>query len=115
MPVIGSADADLIKAALEVIPAEDYQTWFEVGCALHFEFGDAGFELFDRWSATSFKYNANECQEKWRECQKICTYTIGTIIHYANEAQPGWREAYEIVSWRKLVARMKAARGLRHG
>jgi hypothetical protein len=112
-----NADTDLIEAALAAITgACSYQVWFEVGCALHLELGDAGFELFDAWSATSpADYNADECQEKWRECQKICTYTIGTIIHWANEAQPGWREGYEIESWRKLAAQMKAARGLRHG
>jgi hypothetical protein len=88
MPVIDSADADLIEAALEVIPAEDYQTWFEVGCALNFELGDAGFKVFDAWSATSSKYDENECAVKWTECAKIFTYSVGTIIHYANEADP---------------------------
>jgi hypothetical protein len=90
-----NADAGLIEAALDIIPAENYQTWFEVGCALHFELGDAGFKLFDAWSATSLKYEESECREKWSECQKICTYTIGTIIHWANEEQPGWRAINE--------------------
>jgi bifunctional DNA primase/polymerase-like protein/primase-like protein len=110
-------NAGLIEAALAAITgACSYQVWWEVGCALHFELGDAGFERFDAWSATSpADYDADECREKWRECRKIGTYTIGTIFHHANEAQPGWREAYEIESWRKLAPQMKAARGLRHG
>jgi hypothetical protein len=88
-------DVGLIKAALEVIPAESYQVWFEIGCALHFELGDAGFALFDTWSATSDKYDARQCAAKWRECSKIFTYKIGTIIHYANQEAPAWRVVYE--------------------
>jgi bifunctional DNA primase/polymerase-like protein/primase-like protein len=98
---VDSANVDLIAAALNVIPAESYQIWFEVGCALSFELGDAGFALFDAWSATSRKYEAKQCAAKWRECAKIFTYTIGTIIHHANAESPGWRVIYET---RRLVA-----------
>ena len=106
-----NADIGEIEAALDAITeACSYDVWFQVGCALHFELGDAGFELFDAWSATSpADYNADECREKWNECRKICTYTIGTIFHYANEAQPGWRAVYEakriaaLFSWRRAA------------
>ncbi len=93
------ADAGLIEAALNVITgACSYDVWFQVGCALYFELGDAGFELFDAWSATSpADYNADECREKWRECAKLNgRYTLGTIIHYANMAEPGWRGVYQL-------------------
>jgi hypothetical protein len=108
------ADAGLIEAALDVITgACSYQVWFEVGCALHFELGDAGFELFDAWSATSpADYDADECRKKWNECRKIYAYKLGTILHYANEAQPGWREAYRDEFWQKLAAQFSAARSL---
>ena len=113
------ADAGLIEAALNVITEAcsrcrkwPYQVWFEVGCALHFELGDAGFELFDAWSATAPNYNKQQCIAKWRECQKIYTYSIGTIIHYANLAEPKWREAYRDEFWQKLAAQFSAARSL---
>jgi Bifunctional DNA primase/polymerase, N-terminal/Primase C terminal 2 (PriCT-2) len=91
------ADVRLIVAALDVITgACGYQVWWEVGCALSFELGDAGFEIFDAWSATSpDDYAADECREKWRECRKIGTYTIGTIVHHANAVQPGWHAIYK--------------------
>jgi Bifunctional DNA primase/polymerase, N-terminal/Primase C terminal 2 (PriCT-2) len=89
------ADAGLIEAALAAITDDSYQVWFEVGCALHFELGDAGFELFDAWSAASPKYNKQQCAAKWRECTKVYTYTCGTIFHYANEADPSWRSVFE--------------------
>ena len=96
----GAADFKLIKDALNVITgACSYQVWFEVGCALHLELGEAGFELFDAWSATSpADYpGVVGCREKWNECGKIGNigrYTIGTIIYHANEAQPGWHAVY---------------------
>jgi hypothetical protein len=107
----GNANTRAIVAALDVITGScSYDVWFQVGCALHFELGDAGFELFDAWSATSpADYNADECREKWRECAKIHTYTVGTIFHHANEAQPGWCKIYEakrmaaLFSWRRAA------------
>jgi hypothetical protein len=65
---------------------------------LRFELGDAGFELFDAWSATSPTYNKQQTVAKWREFAKIGTvgrYSIGTIIHYANKAEPGWRAVHQ--------------------
>lgn len=100
-------DTDLIEAALNVIPAEAYSVWFEIGCALAFELGDAGFELFEAWSATSFKFNEAQCLAKWRECSRVAAYKIGTIFHHANEANPRWRFEHEQKQWQKIAAAMK--------
>jgi Bifunctional DNA primase/polymerase, N-terminal/Primase C terminal 2 (PriCT-2) len=91
----GEPDMDLVIAALNVIPAEDYQVWFEVGSGLANDIGDTAFTLFDAWSATSRKYKPHECRAKWRECTRVRAYHIGTIFHHANEEMPGWRAAYE--------------------
>ena len=96
-------DVDLITYALNVIanasvlPCDwTYQRWFEIGCALNFELGDAaGFEMFDAWSRHSPKYNKQQCAAKWRECAKIFSFNIATILHYANAAEPRWRGVYE--------------------
>jgi Bifunctional DNA primase/polymerase, N-terminal/Primase C terminal 2 (PriCT-2) len=95
----GCADVGLIKAALKIIPAEAYQVWFEVGCALSCELGDDGFALFDTWSATSNKYEARKCAAQWDKCAEIFAYTIATIIHYANAADPCWQQRYERQRW----------------
>lgn len=42
--------------ALDQIPADDYQTWIAVGCALRHEYGDLAFSVWDDWSRTSAKY-----------------------------------------------------------
>lgn len=89
-------DVKEISAALEVLPADDYQVWFEVGCALHREFGDDGFELFDRWSRKSEKYDKRACEKKWDGCADVKGFSAGTIFFHATEAEPTWRELDEI-------------------
>jgi primase-polymerase (primpol)-like protein len=86
------AERKEIQAALDAMSSDDYMIWFEVGCGLHKEFGEDGFELFEQWSKKSDKYDKHQCQKKWRECKKITKYTAGTIFHYADEANPNWRD-----------------------
>jgi len=81
-----------IKIALEIIPADDYKIWFEIGCALAHELKDSGFEIFDRWSRKSDKYSKDKCELKWEECKKITKFTAATIYFYATEIDPHWRE-----------------------
>jgi hypothetical protein len=96
-------DWRLIVAALQVIPADDYWPWLKIGAALWGEFGDDGFDLFDRWSATSDKYDAEQCADKWHECQKLTQFTGATILFYANLAAPGWRQSYRSQLWQSMV------------
>ena len=42
-----------VRAALAVIPAEDYGTWVDMAFALKHGMGDAGFEIWDEWSRTA--------------------------------------------------------------
>ncbi len=89
-----TSDPAEIGAALAVIPSDDEPVWYEIGCALAKEFGDAGLSIFIKWSAKSKKYDAVECEQKWAHCKTSNTYNLGTIFHYANEALPGWRTAF---------------------
>lgn len=90
------ADLIIVNIALDLIPSDDYKTWFEIGCAIAHE--DLGFEVFDRWSRKSDKYDKEICELKWEECRKIHKYTVATIYHYANEIDPNWREPLETPS-----------------
>jgi hypothetical protein len=110
-----SADIGLIEAALAAITgACSYDVWFQVGCFLRFALGDAGFEIFDAWSARSpSDYDADECREKWIEFAKpnlFGRYKIATIIYHANKADPDWRETYEKKRWQKLSTLMIATK-----
>ena len=48
----GPVDRDKIEAALNVISSDcPYEIWLKVAAALRYALGEAGFELFDQWSA----------------------------------------------------------------
>ena len=85
------ADRDEVMLALGVIDADNYFDWLMVGAALHDEFGDDGFEMFDAWSQKSKKYNARIVLRKWEDCKDMTQYTVGSIFHAANNAARGWR------------------------
>ncbi|WP_298106315.1 VapE domain-containing protein [Bradyrhizobium sp.] len=85
------ADRALVERALNVVTDDSYDVWIKIGAALHNEFGEDGFDLFDAWSARSNKYEAGEVQRKWSDCAGMTDITIATVFHFANEAAPGWR------------------------
>ena len=68
-------DRDKIEAALNVISSDcSYEIWLKVAAALHYALGEAGFELFDRWSAKATgnaedgtpRYTPEKSRERWR-------------------------------------------------
>ena len=95
LPPSERADIEKIEAALAVIPADNYDTWFRVGAALQNELGDGGFSLFKRWSKKSAKYDPEECKVKWQEVAPITDINVGTIFRFADQADSGWRARHE--------------------
>ncbi|WP_440682107.1 Cro/CI family transcriptional regulator [Cysteiniphilum halobium] len=57
-----------LTEALQVIPAEDYETWLKVGMALyeHYDGQARGLTLWDEWSAQAANYNAEAIKTKWQ-------------------------------------------------
>jgi hypothetical protein len=93
----------VVQAALDSYSSNcSYWVWFKTAAALRHEFGEAGFDMFDRWSAKSPKqYNKRECAAKWKAVADVTDYSIGTIFYFAEQANPGWRAVYEA----KLLAK----------
>lgn len=62
-----------------------YDDWLKVGMALKHQFGEAGFELFDEWSQRSAKYDAHDCERRWKSFQahRANVATFSSIIHMA--------------------------------
>jgi primase-like protein len=90
------ADKDEIIAALAVIDTDcGWRVWYKIGCAIRFELGDDGEEVFHNFSARSTKYNKNECDKKWSETQGNSLHTAGTIFYLATLANPNWRDQFE--------------------
>jgi hypothetical protein len=72
------------------------------------EFGDAGEDMFHRWSAKSPQYVEHECSAKWVQCASLAEYySVGTIFYFAHQANPGWRAVREA---RLLARTMKLLR-----
>lgn len=61
-----SSNLDIIGEALYYVEADDYDTWLKCGMALKNDFGDDGFDVWEKWSATNPKYNPNELFPKWQ-------------------------------------------------
>ena len=54
-----------VERLLAQTPADDYDTWFKTGCALK-RLG-VPYEVFRNWSATSEKFDEDECAKKWAD------------------------------------------------
>jgi len=94
----GSCTIEDIISPLQVIdPDIDYDEWFKICMAVHFETGGSedGFEIFNDWSSGGSKYGTKGyeyCRKKWAEGDKNSSEnkcTIGTIIEIA-EHDYGW-------------------------
>jgi hypothetical protein len=62
----------------------DYEEWIKIGMALHHATGGAAFDLWDRWSQQSSKYDDTSMQYKWHSFGRSANpVTLGTLVHYA--------------------------------
>lgn len=92
VPMTDKLLADL-ESALPTISADDYHQWVRIGMALHSTgAGDQAFQLWDRWSAGSDKYDPGACATKWESFGRGRgeTVSISTVFHDAKAA--GWVE-----------------------
>lgn len=87
------AELDRLWEALQTIPAHSYDTWYQVGMALHSTGWEAALSLFDDWSALSDKYDPEAVAAKWSSFERTARreVTLGTVYHLAK--QNGWQEA----------------------
>ena len=86
-PLLRLPDPDTKRARdfLASIPpsdADDYDTWIQVGMALHSVGDDTLLHDWITWSATSGKFNPGECEAKWRTFNGTGV-TLGTLAHLA--------------------------------
>lgn len=79
--------ADL-EELLRFIPADDRETWRTVAMGVKVEFGDDGFDAWDRWSQTGDGYKAFDARSVWKSCRKS-GIGMGTVIKLAQDK--GWK------------------------
>ncbi|WP_322104049.1 PriCT-2 domain-containing protein [Paraburkholderia sp. J41] len=78
-------EADRARAALAVIPADDYETWVDMAFALKQGFGDEGFEIWDAWSRTAANYNERAARTTWRSASASGGKTLSTLFWHARQ------------------------------
>ncbi|KVW76231.1 PriCT-2 domain-containing protein [Burkholderia ubonensis] len=76
-------ETDRARAALAVIPADDYDTWVDMAFALKQGFGDEGFEIWDAWSRTAANYNERAARTTWRSVSASGGKTLATLFWQA--------------------------------
>ena len=86
------AVASEIEAALSFIPSDNRDIWIRCGMAVKAELGEAGFDTWNEWSATSDKYRAREAAAAWKSFKTAGEIGIGTLFHIAQ--QNGYRSKH---------------------
>jgi putative DNA primase/helicase len=80
-----------IEEHLQYLDRDDYDTWIQVGMALHHQFNGAsdGLEMWDRWSAPSSRYvGIEDLETRWHGFKpSASSRTIRWVIKAANEAK----------------------------
>jgi putative DNA primase/helicase len=74
-----------VRAALAVIPADDYGTWVDMAFALKNGLGDAGFEIWDEWSRTAANYNERAARSTWRSAKETGGKTLASLFWLARQ------------------------------
>ena len=87
MPQHREISIDELWSMLLAIPAYDRNIWIRVGMALKAYIGDAGFALFEDWSATADNYQASAARAVWRSFRGSGV-GIGSLVHTARAN--GW-------------------------
>ena len=101
-PAYTDAEVARIRSALAVVPADDRETWFKVGAALHWLSEGGGWDsevtraTWDWWSRTyddkdDKKYDEDEQETTWESYDRGydgVPITLGTLFHIAKAH--GW-------------------------
>jgi len=86
-----------IRSALVFVPSDDYQTWLQVGMALHAtQAGEQAYGLWTEWSMQSSKYDPHSQRRTWVNMKPDGGVTLSTIFWMAK--QHGWVESPQPVS-----------------
>jgi putative DNA primase/helicase len=87
VPIDAAETMKLAAEACEHIDCDcDYETWLNIGMALHSLDPVAGFDIWDAWSSGGSEYpGIAVLKRKWGSFQRSGV-TIGTLFHHAKQA-----------------------------
>ena len=79
---------ETIRTALSYVDAHDREVWVRMGMAVKTHFGESGFDMWDRWSATADNYNQKDARTVWRSLKEFGGTTIRSLLFEAKNS--GW-------------------------
>jgi len=79
------SEEERARAALALIPAEDYMTWVDMAFALKQGFGEAGFDIWDEWSRTAHNYSERAARVTWRSAGESGGKTLASLFWLAQQ------------------------------
>jgi putative DNA primase/helicase len=79
------SEEERARAALAMIPAEDYMTWVDMAFALKQGFGEAGFDIWDEWSRTAHNYSERAARVTWRSAGESGGKTLASLFWLAQQ------------------------------
>ncbi|WP_249216108.1 AAA family ATPase [Burkholderia cenocepacia] len=86
------ADEERIRAALSHVPADDRDTWVQMGMAIKAELGEAGFDFWDDWSRSASSYSEADARSVWKSFRSggitIASLFKRAIEHGYRESEP---------------------------
>jgi putative DNA primase/helicase len=85
-----------IRNALYCIPSDiEYKYWYRIGAALKLQLGEAGFSLFNDWSAGCDLYQTREVLQKWRSFRRSGGAVVNIQTLFMLAIQNGWHPTKE--------------------
>lgn len=83
---VGMTDAEIKKMLESWEPDSDYDTWMNIGMALHHETDGEGFDLWNEWSSQGSDYpGVDQCQYKWESFGRSGKKSLKTVRWMINE------------------------------
>lgn len=77
---------DIVRGMLTYINNDSRDIWLQAAMGIKAEFGDAGFEMWNKWSQQSSKYNQSAAKNTWKSVKSHGGVTIGTLVEMARSA-----------------------------
>lgn len=91
IPPISPARLASAQQALQHVSSDDRDTWVHVGAAINNEMpGQEGFSLWDGWSQSSSKYDAQDTLRVWRSFKARGIAGLGLNTVFAKAQAAGW-------------------------
>ena len=78
-------ETNRVRAALAMIPADDYATWVDMAFAVRQGLGNAGFEIWDEWSRSAQNYNERAARTTWRSARASGGKTLASLFWLAQQ------------------------------